>query len=79
LDESLGGLGVVRIDVWVGTSGKRVELSGEKISELTAVKRGKEKEHVLFEFYRRAIWLELENFIVVYCRIIEKEARGREG
>jgi hypothetical protein len=78
LGESLGGVRVVGVHVRVGASGEGVELPGEKMSQLTALEQGRETERLLFEFCRRAVWLELENFIMVYCVIIEKEARGRE-
>jgi hypothetical protein len=62
----------------VGASGEGVELPGENMSQLTAVGQGRETERLLFEFCGRAVWLELENFIVVNCMVIGKEARGRE-
>jgi hypothetical protein len=63
----------------VGVSGKGIELSGVKMSQppgcCGALKR---PQHIPLDFSVRAVWLELENFIVVYPSVIEKEARVRK-
>jgi hypothetical protein len=63
----------------VGVSGKSIELSGVKMSQppgcCGALKR---PPYIPLEFSRRAVWLEPENFIVVYRNVIKKEARVRK-
>jgi hypothetical protein len=79
LGKSLGGLGIIGVHIWVGVSGKIIELSGVKMSQSPgccgALKR---PQHILLELSMRAVWLELENFIVVYRNVIKKEARVRK-
>jgi hypothetical protein len=65
LGKSLRGLWIIGVHVWVGASGKSVELSGVKMSQLIIVGHRRDLKRIPLEFCRRAVGLELENFIVV--------------
>jgi hypothetical protein len=79
LGKSLGGLCIIGVHIGVCVSGKGIELSSVKLSQPPGCCGAlKGPQHIPLEFGVRAVWLELENFIMVHPNVIEKEARVRK-